>query len=244
MKPIIRIYPSNQQLSLDLNKLVSRLSIERLSENKPFTIAYSGGSLPSILALEFLKQNPPNSTNHWKIFYADERCVLHSSTDSNHLACVNSGIAVGTCFPINQDLIHNPKECALDYENQLKSVFGNDLASFDLILLGMGPDGHTCSLFPGHQLLNSKDKWIDSLENSPKPPSSRITFTMPILNYAKNIAIVSTGASKAQVLKDIFENNADYPVARVKPAGQLTWFLDVDAASSISDDKKKLHQRL
>merc|ERR1712216_111509 len=108
---------------------------------------------------------------------------------------------------------------------------------FELILLGMGPDGHTCSLFPGHRLLGETLHLVASIEDSPKPPPKRITLTYPVLNSAKRIAFVAAGASKADVLPLVARplnmlgpSDTLLPSARVRPSdGELIWFVD-DAA--------------
>jgi 6-phosphogluconolactonase len=217
------------EISKDVNELISKLSQECLKQNKHFTIAYSGGSLPLILSKEFHHEN----TSHWRVFYADERCVALDSTDSNHHTCASQNIVKGQVFTIDPSL--NPKEAAKDYTQKMKSVFSShSWPDFDLILLGMGPDGHTCSLFPNHPLLNADKEWIEAITDSPKPPSSRITFTFPVLNHAKNVAIVTTGSGKADVLHRILDLKEDFPVGRVQPIhGNLYWFLDADAASKL-----------
>ncbi|KAJ1541524.1 hypothetical protein HK096_010109 [Nowakowskiella sp. JEL0078] len=97
----------------------------------------------------------------------------------------------------------------------------------------MGPDGHTCSLFPGHALLDENEKLIAWLSDSPKPPPSRITFTYRLVNNATTVAFVTTGDGKAQVLHEIIDKkNTEFPSTRVVPtSGQLVWFVDKGAAS-------------
>lgn len=114
----------------------------------------------------------------------------------------------------------------------------NGLPVFDCILLGMGPDGHTASLFPGHSLLeyNAAEKWILAITDSPKPPSSRVTFSLPLINNARHIVFVVTGDGKKEAVRRILqEKDSRLPSERVKPTdGTLTWFLDQGAASELN----------
>ncbi|CAH1760044.1 8654_t:CDS:2 [Entrophospora sp. SA101] len=122
-----------------------------------------------------------------------------------------------------------------DYEKQLIDVFAGvnsvKFPVFDLLLLGIGPDGHTCSLFPNHPQLDESALWVTYIYNSPKPPPRRITFTLPVVNHAHNVVFVATGKGKQDVLRDILENsdnkNLHLPATFVKPVnGKLYWFLD------------------
>lgn len=114
----------------------------------------------------------------------------------------------------------------------------SDCPKFDLILLGMGPDGHVASLFPDHSALGVKDEWITFITDSPKPPPERITFTLPVINSASNVAMVVTGGGKAEAVHHAI-NSADVgpntvPAKLVNPTrGKLVWFLDKQAASKL-----------
>lgn len=113
----------------------------------------------------------------------------------------------------------------------------NGFPKFDLMLLGMGPDGHVASLFPGHPLLKENQKWVTFIKDSPKPPSERITFTFPVINSSSNVAMVVTGAGKANVVHSALEddNKTDdkLPVELVSPEGEMKWYLDKGAASKL-----------
>ena len=139
---------------------------------------------------------------------------------------------------IDVSLLSDPEELADEYERQLIATFAQRDAArypvFDLILLGMGPDGHTCSLFPGHALLSEEDRWVAFIEDSPKPPAKRITFTYPVINHAYRVAFVAAGEGKQEVLgKVLDEPELGLPSSRVRPSapGQVFWFTD-DAASA------------
>jgi 6-phosphogluconolactonase len=110
----------------------------------------------------------------------------------------------------------------------------------------MGPDGHTASLFPGHELLSEGDRWVAYLEDSPKPPPKRITLTIPVINHASRIAFVAAGGEKADALKAVLDDRDEgLSAACVKPVfpGQLYWFTDEAAAAKVSFPRSQLPQR-
>ncbi|CAM9714928.1 unnamed protein product [Choristocarpus tenellus] len=150
---------------------------------------------------------------------------------------------------------------ATDYSARLKDTFGeeggdNCFPAFDAALLGMGPDGHTCSLFPGHPLLEEQQKWVAHIEDSPKPPPARITLTYPVLNCAQNVMFVGTGESKAALLPQLIKFSdpsglhaagaaSPYPAARVEPlSGTLTYYVDAAAAAECPPEVKAAAQVL
>lgn len=134
-----------------------------------------------------------------------------------------------------------------DYEVTLnKLVQTNILATspttsfpkFDVMLLGMGPDGHVASLFPGHPLLKENQRWVTFINDSPKPPPKRITFTFPVINSSANIALVVCGSGKASVVKTALSGDQSsdmlLPVQMVSPQeGDLKWFLDKEASGML-----------
>ncbi|TVY18687.1 putative 6-phosphogluconolactonase, partial [Lachnellula arida] len=136
------------------------------------------------------------------------------------------------------------QELADQYEKVLVSSFAArdsvKLPIFDLLLLGCGPDGHTCSLFPGHELLRESDAWVAPIEDSPKPPAKRITLTLPVVTHGVRIAFVATGAEKKEVLKEIFETGNGLPCALVNEAAgeRCTWFTDTAAVEGVSFPRK------
>lgn len=141
-------------------------------------------------------------------------------------------------YTINASLA--PAECAASYSASIQSAFGDAPARFDLVLLGMGPDGHTASLFPGHPLMHEAGGLVAAITDSPKPPSSRVTLTLPAINAAHSVAFVATGASKADAMYEIFGGPHTVPVEPCRlPAGLVrqagheapAWFVDPAAVS-------------
>lgn len=105
---------------------------------------------------------------------------------------------------------------------------------FDLMLLGMGPDGHVASLFPGHGLCDEKKKWVASIADSPKPPSERITFTFPVINSSAHVALVVCGSGKAEAVEAALKKTGDdVPAGCVSAEDELVWFLDKPACSKL-----------
>jgi len=177
-----------------------------------------------------------------------------SSDETKSAATTTTTTTTTTGFPLSNvhaidfNLISKPDEAAQAYEIQIRRVFGidnNDTKqsvvlsppSFDLILWGMGEDGHTCSLFPGHSLLGEQRRLVAPITDSPKPPPSRITLTLPVLNAARHVAFVATGAGKKDILKRVLEDaNApsSLPSAMIRPRTPVRWYLDRPAALNLT----------
>jgi 6-phosphogluconolactonase len=184
----------------------------------------------------------------WHIFFADERLVPLDHEDSNY-KLQQAEFFSKTAIPAEQihtiDASLDPQDIADDYESQLVKVFANKetvkVPSFDLILLGCGPDGHTCSLFPGHPVLREDVAWIALVEDSPKPPPKRITLTLKVVSAAHRVAFVATGEGKQQILREIFDNlDSDLPCALVNRAttDKCSWFCDKAAVQGVHYESK------
>ncbi|KAJ7102173.1 hypothetical protein B0H15DRAFT_984048 [Mycena belliarum] len=240
---ILVSFPNADAIVDPLASFILKAQKEAVEKKGRFTIALSGGSLPKMLT--GLVGNPAVKWDKWQVFYVDERAVPLDHADSNHLSCTNY---LFSKVPIPQDNIHTLDTTLLNdleelsdaYEKLLIREFAQKDAArfpvFDLILLGMGPDGHTASLFHGHELLAEEDRWIACLEDSPKPPPKRITFTYPVINHAARVVFVVTGKEKAEMLSQVLDNpEAGLPPSRVKPVfpGQLYWFVDDAAAAAV-----------
>jgi len=241
VEPVLYAFPDVDALTGSLAKFIEKVQHDAIDKKGRFTLAISGGSLPK--QLKKLIGNPDIKWKFWHVFYADERAVPLDHPDSNHRLNTEE---LFSKVPIPPENIHTIDTALLDdleelsdsYEHQLIQEFAMKDAArfpvFDLILLGMGPDGHTGSLFPGHELLTEEDRWVAYIDDSPKPPSKRITLTFPVINHASRVAFVAAGEEKQEVLHTVLDERAvGLPSSRVrrKAPGQLFWFVD-DAASA------------
>lgn len=216
--------------------------------NKGFcTIVLSGGSTPKlmykILSQPAYAEKMPWTQSHF--FWGDERWVASTHPYSN-FAMANEILLSRVHIPPQN--IHpittghaGPEASAAIYEEHLRDFFHTKdmkeirdpaaviaFPSFDLVLLGMGADGHTASLFPGSDLLAEKKKWVAAVpEEEGSPPVARITLTLPVLNQAKNILFLIAGETKRKILDTILTEPKTaekiYPAARIKPAGSILW---------------------
>lgn len=237
-------FPDTDALVRDLATFVSKAQKDSIDKKGRFTIALSGGSLPKML--RGLIPDNHIKWNQWHVYYVDERVVSLDHPDSNHRACTDAlfshvPIPSAHIHTIDPTLLHDLEELSDSYEKQLIREFAQKDAArfpiFDLILLGMGPDGHTASLFPGHDLLAEEDRWVAYLEDSPKLPPKRITLTYPVINHAARVAFVAAGKDKADMISNILDHpDQGLPSARVKPVfpGHLYWFVDHAAAAKVA----------
>lgn len=250
-QPNLYSFPTVNDLAPGLRHYVVQAQNSGISRHGTFKVAVSGGSLPKTLAAALLTpaSSPDDTVNFskWEIFFADERAVPLDHADSNYallkselLDKIPAELGAPSVHPIDVAHLDDVQEMADQYEKLLVRNFAQrdsvKLPIFDLILLGCGPDGHTCSLFPGHELLRESDAWVASIEDSPKPPPKRITLTLPVVNHAVRIAFVATGGGKKEVLKQIFEEGAGLPCALVNEGGgdRVSWFVDDAAVDGVS----------
>jgi len=224
---------------------VLRAAAEAIARRGRFTIALSGGSTPrNLYTLIAANASASLPWDQMFFFWGDERHVPLNDPDSNYRMAKETllskvPIPPANIFPVPAD---NPDAAAAAqaYEDTLRKFFAlaaGEFPRFDLILLGMGPDGHTASLFPETAALQEKSRlvvanWVEKLSNS------RITFTLPVLNAARCVAFLVSGADKAAVLHEVLEGKAPgekYPSKLVRPIeGKLIWFVDRAAASDLS----------
>ncbi|KAG5957748.1 hypothetical protein E4U58_005690 [Claviceps cyperi] len=253
-QPNLYAFPSTDVMAPALRAYIVQSQNAGFERHNVFKIAVSGGSLPKTLAQALLapSQGPQDKLDFskWEIFYADERAVPLDHADSNHAllkAEFLDKLPAGeqpTVHPIDPAHLDDIQELADQYEKTLVSSFASRdsvrLPIFDLLLLGCGPDGHTCSLFPGHELLRNADAWVAPISDSPKPPPRRITLTLPVVTHAVRIAFVATGSGKKEIMKQIFDTSEDLPCTLVNDAAgeRCSWFVDESAVEGVSFPRK------
>lgn len=245
MTPEIRSFPNLSDLSRAAAEFIVELAETAVTERTIFTLALSGGSTPRLLyeylAKEEFSQRMP--WEHTHIFWGDERCVSPDHPDSNFAMAFETLISKA---PLPSENVHRvttegdlPKAAAREYEKSLREFFQDTaharvplaFPSFDLILLGLGKDGHTASLFPGEPVLEEKIRWVVAVAGtSASPAVPRVTLTFPVINQARCVLFLASGSDKRDVFQKILgspESAAQhYPAARVRPSGSLLWFID------------------
>ncbi|MFY1047191.1 6-phosphogluconolactonase [Chryseobacterium sp. GP-SGM7] len=212
------------------------LSEKSIKKHDKFVVALSGGSSPK--AIFSLLATPEYAGKiEWSrvyFFWVDERWVSLDDEKSNYKMTLETllnkvSINENQVFPMYKAGIE-PEDYAKEYETQIRNVLGAD-GIFDFILLGMGDDGHTASLFPGEEILHEKDKWVDAFYLKPQE-MFRITLTEPIINKAENILIVTFGQSKKHALNEVLngEYNPElYPLQLIEKRDGFQVFTDKEA---------------
>ncbi|CAO1633012.1 unnamed protein product [Jaminaea pallidilutea] len=249
--PVFYTFSDQDELSTKLAAFVIKAQNEAIERRNKFTLATSGGSLPKMLAKDLVgRTDGAVRWDKWEIFFADERLVPLDHEDSNFALCDKEFFSKvpelqrSQIHTIDEKLLDDPDELSDSYEKQLVQAFAGKESvrtpCFDLILLGMGPDGHTCSLFPGHELLQEKDRWVAPIEDSPKPPAKRITVSLPVLNHAHRVAFVLAGEGKQDTLAQVMDQpELGLPASLVKPLppGDCYFFTDDAAAKKVKYPK-------
>ncbi|CAB0037041.1 unnamed protein product [Trichogramma brassicae] len=230
------IEPDASGVVTRLAQILERYATDVIEAEDIFKIGLSGGSL-----VKFLSEGLPlvkTDWSKWRFFFCDERIVSFENTESTfglYRASLIGKIPITEDQFIKIDPQLTAEDAARDYIKQMTLYFPPDsIPRFDVLLLGMGPDGHTCSLFPNHRLLEETSLWVCPINDSPKPPPSRITLTFPVINNAKACIFAVTGAGKKEMVKRILKDKENLPAARVQPThGTLYWILDKEAAGGL-----------
>jgi 6-phosphogluconolactonase len=229
------VFDGGDEIERFLGERWREISLSAVKERDRFSVALSGGRSPIgfYRRLASLEGLPWDKTH---IFFADERFVPPDDADSNYKMIREVLLSKS---PVPSQNVHSistagfaPETSAEKYEEELRLFFGlppEGIPEFDLVLLGVGEDGHTASLFPGSEALKEKKHLVAQVQ----PTSSlhdRITLTLPVLNTARNIFVLVTGGRKASVMKRLIEEkNHTLPISLIKPKGSLIFLMDREA---------------
>ncbi|MDX9864790.1 MAG: 6-phosphogluconolactonase [Anaerolineaceae bacterium] len=245
MKPKLRIFPDREALAFAGAHHFLSIGQAAILHRGRFMVAFSGGTTPKLL-FQRLRVTRMQDALNWDlvhIFWGDERCVPPDDAESNYRMARE---ALLDDLPIPAANIHRfltelpPEEAARQYEKELQASFGLPDTTrppvFDLILLGMGSDGHTASLFPGTTALDEQERWAAAVYVE-KLDAWRVTLTLPVLNAARDVLFLVSGEAKAQVLQDVLaadEEVGKFPAQLVQPGSKrLYWFADCQAAAQV-----------
>lgn len=205
--------------------------------NGPFRVSLSGGSTPKVLygllaSDDFIGRFPWQRVS-W--FWGDERFVPHDHPDSNYRMARETMLSKApvppeNIYPVPAD--GTPEDAARRYERTLQETYGATTFDpsrplFDVTLLGLGADGHTASLLPGQPVLEERTRWVAAVSHG--RPEVRITMTYPAIESSRSVAFLVAGREKAAILNAI-RAGSNVPAARVRPVGELVWFVDRAAA--------------
>ncbi|HEY4337949.1 MAG TPA: 6-phosphogluconolactonase [Puia sp.] len=236
----LHVFKDGEALSNAAAKFIADHISATLKTRSRYTIALSGGSTPKRLH-QILAQSPYREQIDWSklhIFWGDERAVPFGD-DRN-----NAKMAYDTLLnfvPVPASQIHvmrtdiGPVESAAEYEKILHQYFDNEATSLDLVLLGMGDDGHTLSLFPGQPVIHEEKRWATAFWLQAQD-MYRITLTRTIVNRSACVVFLTAGTAKAHALKEVLKGSPNpdlYPSQVIKPVGELHWFVDEAAAADL-----------
>ena len=241
----VELFENLEALARGAALFIVRAAVRDAAERGRFAVALSGGNTP-LTAYRLLGRPPLVGEMPWPavhLFWGDERCVPPEHAQSNYRAAMAAlgppaGLPAGNIHRIPAE--EGPQKGAALYEDELGAFFGRSgLPEFDLVLLGLGGDGHTASLFPDSPALQVRDRSAagGDVPDHAQPRLARVTLTLPVINKARRVLFLVSGAGKAAVVKAIFKDASgaarDYPGAMIKPAGELSWFLDRSAARGL-----------
>ncbi len=237
MNKNMRVVASGAPLVSEIDRWIRTHLQQVIDKNGTATIALAGGSTPKVVYQALSKAEFAWDKLH--VFWGDERFVPSSHPDSNEKMARENWLDLVAMPAAN---IHpwpttagTPEQCAELYGAELAKYFAAPQPSFDLVLLGMGEDGHTASLFPHTAALGVVDR---STTVGQKDGQPRLTLTVPAINNAACVAFIITGASKRPALKQVMAAAADsqeYPTRLIQPTGELIWWFDEAAAADLDN---------
>jgi 6-phosphogluconolactonase len=239
MKMNKRVFPDMNALSHGALDELLRIMREAIQQRGRFAIALSGGRTPAKLYQDWAANATPTPWDKVHLFWSDERYVPKDDLLSNYRMTREAMIAH---VPIPEANVHRvpgpddfptPEAAAEAYDSELRKFFGSAPPAFDLQLQGLGPEGHTASLFPGSPALEETKRWVMAVQAPAKPPI-RLTITPIVLNQGRNTFFLVAGADKHQILHAIESESgsgpSQYPAGRIQPASGVVWYLDQAAA--------------
>lgn len=248
-RPVVvtyQVWPSAAAMALASAELFAKKAEQAVSTRGVARIAISGGSTPqATFKLLADPARPFLATVPWdklQLFWVDERCVPPGNPESNYGVCrdlllTKVPIPDGNVFRMEGEL--DPEEAASRYESTLRNVMkleGAEAPAFDLVVLGMGPDGHTASLFPNTEALNEMGRLVVA-NHVPQKSTWRVTLTWPVINQAAEVAFEVEGGSKTDIVTEVLTGPRDperLPSQLIRPAnGKLLFLLDEDAAAKL-----------
>ncbi len=220
VQPLIEILADENRLASALAARVATAASSALAARGRFALAIPGGSVVQLLARGLAA---PVAAATWHVFWTDERRVPLSDPQSNYR------LAETELLPrLAGAQVHPLRGSAAEYEKELAPFL-----PLDLVLLGVGEDGHVASLFPGNPALLETKRAVAEVHNAPKPPPDRATLTFPVLNAARQILVVAAGAGKAAIVGRLFSAPGDLPAQRL--SGSPRWLLDRAAAAHLKE---------
>jgi 6-phosphogluconolactonase len=235
----VRIHDTPEQLAEAAARVFAEEAARAIAERGRFAVALAGGSTPKA-TFEVLARDHAGGVD-WPnvhVFFGDERTVRPDHEDSNYRMAREALldlVPVGSVHRMRGEL--PPEEAAASYEEDLVAFFGEMPPVLDLVMLGIGGDGHTASLFPETPALGVTDR-LAVANPVPKLDTTRLTLTVPVLNAARQVIFLVAGGGKAEALHEILEGDADpsaYPAKLVRPPGGPIWMIDRAAARSLQD---------
>ncbi len=245
----LRIHPDPEALARAVAERWVELAAEAARARGRFHVALAGGSTPRRL-YRLLAETPYRERIPWAqvhLWFGDERCVPPDHPESNYRMVRESLL---DRVPIPPEQVHrmegeaeDPAEAATRYARELTSqlpLSAQGVVQFDLILLGMGTDGHTASLFPGTPVLRERARLVEAVHVE-RLGRWRITLTLPVIDHAHHVLFLVTGAEKAAVIREVFigRPSPPYPVQLIQPRGQVEWHLDEAAAAELPEELRR-----
>lgn len=232
---MLHIFHSKDDMIVAAADKFVELAAEAIRERGRFTVALSGGSTPVPL-YEMLAERDDIDWSRVQVYFGDERAVQPDNDQSNYRM---ARLALLEKVETNVHRIKgelDPTDAAAAYADELKAGFAGDFPRFDLMLQGMGEDGHTASLFPNTDALDEDKKWVVA-NHVPQKDTWRIMLTYPVINNARVIMFLVSGEAKADALHEVLKGERSpqtYPSQAVKPVdGELLWYVDRAAAKKI-----------